>query len=104
MISIGRTLKRFRSEQQLSQKELAERAGLTPSFLSLVENDKRTPSLVVISRLADALSLPEEILLWDAVEIPPDLSEKDRRLCSTAKLIVRRYYESTNVTEVEDQA
>ena len=103
MISIGKTIRRLRIERDVSQQDLAKDARLTPSFLSLVENDRRQPSLVVIRRLADALAVPEEILIWDAVELPQSLGEKDRRLCETAKLIVRRFYEAENAQSAESE-
>jgi transcriptional regulator with XRE-family HTH domain len=94
MISIGKTIKKLRIERGLSQQDLAEICDLTASFLSLVENDRRSPSLAVIRRLAAALCVPEEVVIWDAVELPKDLDESDRRLCEMAKLIVRRLYEA----------
>jgi len=95
MIRIGTTIKRLRVEKGISQKALAGLADLTPSFLSLVENERRAPSIAAISRLAMALDLPAEVLIWDAVTLPPELPEDDRRLCEIAKLIVRRIYESS---------
>lgn len=94
MLKLGKTIRRLRLERQMSQQDLAGSAELTPSFLSLLENDHRNPSLSVLKRLAKALDVPEEVLLWDAVELPKNLAEKDRRLCEMAKLIVRRYYEA----------
>jgi transcriptional regulator with XRE-family HTH domain len=94
MISIGKTIRKLRIERGISQQDLAEDADLTPSFLSLVENGRRRPSLAVIQRLASSLLVPEEILIWDSVELPNNLNEKDRRLCEMAKMIVRRFYEA----------
>jgi transcriptional regulator with XRE-family HTH domain len=94
MIQLGMTIKRLRLEQGMSQKALAEQANLTPSFVSLIENDHRVPSVAVIGRMASALGIPDEVLIWDAVELPRNLNENDRRLCEMAKLIVRRFYES----------
>src|SRR5438552_2246067 len=94
MIRLGKTIRRLRLEQGISQQELARTAELTASFLSLLENDHRRPSLTVLRRLATAFKVPEEVLVWDAVELPNDLPEKDRRMCELAKLIVRRYYEA----------
>lgn len=96
MIQLGMTIKRLRLERKLSQKALAEGANLTPSFVSLIENGHRIPSVAVIGRMASALGLPEEVLIWDAVELPRNLNEDDRRLCEMAKLIVRRFYETLN--------
>lgn len=94
MIRLGKAIRRIRQEREVSQQELARSAELTPSFLSLVENDRRQPSLSVLRRLAGALGVPEEVLIWESVELPLDLSETDLRMCELAKIIVRRFYES----------
>lgn len=96
MIHLGKTIRKLRIEREISQQELARCADLTPSFLSLVENDRRRPSLMVLRRLAAALEVPEEVLIWDAVELPLDLPESDRRMCEMAKMIVRRFYEASH--------
>lgn len=38
-----------------TQKEVAERAGISESFYSLIENGNRRPSVEVAKRLGDAL-------------------------------------------------
>jgi transcriptional regulator with XRE-family HTH domain len=78
----------------LSQKELARRALITPSFLSQVEGDHRKASLTVLERIAEAMGVAPEVLLWEAVELPKGMNEDDRRMCEFAKLIVRRMYEN----------
>ena len=95
MIRLGMTIKKLRLERGVSQKQLAEEAQLTPSFVSLIEHNRRDPSIAAIARLAAALNVPPEVVIWDAVQIPPHVNEKDRRLCEMAKLIVRRFYESS---------
>jgi len=97
MFQLGKTIKRLRTETGLSQRELAEAAGLTPSFLSLIESGEREPSLATIRSLAKALKTPAEIVIWDAVEVPKNLNKEDRRLCEMAKLVVRRYFETSDV-------
>ena len=100
MIRIGKTIKKLRVEKGMSQAELAQAADITPSFLSLIENDHRAPSLSALHRIADGLGLPEEVLIWDAVRLPDNLGEEDRRLCEVAKLIVRRFYEATDAVAI----
>ncbi len=82
----------------MSQRALAHAAKITPSFLSLVENDRRMPSLKVLERIAKPLGIPAEVIVWDAVELPKKLTSKDRSLFDTAKAIVRRYYEAADVS------
>lgn len=104
MIEIGKSIRRLRNERSLSQQELAEQADLTPSFLSLVENGRRRPSLAVLRRIADALQLPEEALIWDAVQLPTGISADDLRICEIAKLIVRRLCEESYAARADIEA
>ena len=72
----GRALKVARAISGLQQKELAERAGLDASYLSLIEVGKRKPSLSAIAKLSKALELPQHLFMLLASE-PDDLSIAD---------------------------
>jgi transcriptional regulator with XRE-family HTH domain len=93
MLALGQAIRSLRTIKGISQKDLAERAEITPSFLSLVEGNHRAASLTVLRRIAEALEVAPEVLIWEAVELPEGLSEEDRRMCEFAKVIVRRVYE-----------
>ena len=54
---VGLRVRELRSIRQLSQEELAHRAAIHVTYLSGLENGKRNPSLLVLSRLADSLSV-----------------------------------------------
>lgn len=102
MLKLGKTIKRIRNDLGITQGQLASCADVTPSFLCLLENDKRHPSTEVLRRIANALKVPEEVLIWDAVDVPNDLSRRDRRLCEMAKRIVRRYFEACDENARQD--
>lgn len=102
MLAIGNAIRVIRTQKGVSQKDLAAQAAITPSFLSLVESDKRSASIKVIERIAAALEVPAEVLIWEAVELPPTLSEKDRRMCEIAKVIVKGIYENA-ASSTDDQ-
>ncbi len=54
-MTLGEKIKQLRTEQGLTQPQLAERAGIEQSYLSKLENDKATPSYDIIARVAGAL-------------------------------------------------
>ena len=54
---LGRSLKRARVERGLTQRELADVAGIAEKYLSRLELGLATPSVFVASRLANALEL-----------------------------------------------
>lgn len=94
MLELGKAIRLLRARKGISQKHLAEGAEITPSFLSLVEGNHRAASLTVLKRIANALDVAPEVLIWEAIELPEGLSEQDRQMCEFAKVIVRRVYEN----------
>lgn len=55
---LGPRIRERRHELGLSLHELADRTGLTASFLSLIERDRNEPSLDSLRRIAEALQVP----------------------------------------------
>ena len=63
-MALAMNLKRARSEQHLTQQELAERCGLSTNYLATVEIGGKFPSADTLEKLAIALSLkPYELFL-----------------------------------------
>jgi len=58
MPSLGERIKALRLERELQQRQLAEKAELTPSMVSQIESGRLTPSLNTLGRIAAALSVP----------------------------------------------
>lgn len=56
---IGDIIKKIRIEKGLTSKQLAELTNLTPAYLSMLENGKRTnPSTEILHSIANALQVP----------------------------------------------
>jgi transcriptional regulator with XRE-family HTH domain len=56
--NIGYAVAKRRAELDLSQEQLAERAGLHRTYVSDVERGMRNLSVLTLERLADALDIP----------------------------------------------
>ena len=57
-VNIGRALRALRTKHDLSIRALAEKSGLAVNTLSLIENDKTSPSVATLQQLAVALEMP----------------------------------------------
>ena len=57
-INLGARVRQFRNMRGLSLRELAARAGTTPSMLSQMENNGVNPSINTLKSLAAALQVP----------------------------------------------
>ncbi|MDE0011470.1 MAG: helix-turn-helix transcriptional regulator [Candidatus Poribacteria bacterium] len=54
---ISEKIKKLREECDWSQSDLAKKAGITASAISMIERGQRVPSLVVIRKISDALKV-----------------------------------------------
>jgi transcriptional regulator with XRE-family HTH domain len=62
-LEIGGRLKEIRLRLSMSQKELADKCDVSPSFISQVENNQISPSLTSFVQMCDALGVsPAELL------------------------------------------
>lgn len=61
----GKNVRRVRQQRKLTQEQLAFEAEIDLTYVGGIERGKRNPSLIVMSRIADALSVPLPKLLGD---------------------------------------
>jgi transcriptional regulator with XRE-family HTH domain len=57
-VSVGIALRMLRAKRDLTIRALAEKSGLAVNTLSLIENDKTSPSVATLQQLAFALQVP----------------------------------------------
>jgi transcriptional regulator with XRE-family HTH domain len=62
---VGRNVRRLRQQEGLTQEQLAFEAEIDLTYVGGIERGKRNPSLMVMARIADALSVPLPRLLGD---------------------------------------
>ena len=81
-MSIGAAIKLCRDRKKLTLSELSEKSGLSVSYISLLENNKRDPNLSKVESISDALNIPLSLLLFlsekkEKIEsLNPELAEK----------------------------
>ena len=67
-MNYGKALRISRAIAGLQQRELADRAGLNASHVSLIEKGSRNPSVGAITKLCDAMKIPESLFTMLAAE------------------------------------
>jgi transcriptional regulator with XRE-family HTH domain len=72
--AFGAEVRRRRLQAGLSLHQLAERAGVTPNYIGVVELGKRNPSLLVLEALARGLGVASGELLGGSA-LPPKALE-----------------------------
>lgn len=88
---IGRRLRNYRTQQKLSQEELAERCGLHPTYIGQVERGEKNATIESISKIASGLTIPLSTL-FENIE---DYTSDDSNYPATAYSLVQSVPEST---------
>lgn len=66
MGSFAERLINAREKKNLTQKQLAEKLGITPTRLNYWEKGKREPNIEMIGKLAEALDVsPDSLMGWE---------------------------------------
>lgn len=60
---IGERIRRFRTEQKLSQEELAFLAEIHPAYIGNVERGEKCPTVETLYKIANGLKIPLHKLL-----------------------------------------
>lgn len=68
---VGRNVKFYRKKKGLSQEKLGFDCELHRTYISGIERGLRNPTVEILQRIADALSIPAFKLLIDDREQPP---------------------------------
>jgi transcriptional regulator with XRE-family HTH domain len=78
------------------QRELAKRVGISASMLSLVEADKREPSIGVLRAIGRALEIPTSVLF--AVALADDDIERGTKMSQKVRLLTEDIFEAARLS------
>lgn len=105
-MTIGMAIKTLRASAGLQQQELAARVGISASFLSLIERDKRDPTVRVLRDIGNSLGVPPGVLVAAALQsdMPPTSAEAAKIDESIQNLVraAHHYVLSTRLNEVAE--
>lgn len=74
---IGKNIKKYRLERGMSQEALAEKCGCSNSHIGQIENNRGVPSLDMIVRIANTLSVTVDQLLRENYAAPEKVYLKE---------------------------
>lgn len=70
-MTVGESIKSLRTASGLLQRDLAKRAGISASLLSLVEKGRREPTIPLLRAIGRALEIPPGVLVVVALADDP---------------------------------
>jgi len=96
ILQIGKKLKEIRTGRKITQEELADMAGISPSFLGMIERGERILSIMTLFRLCKALDVTSDALLESGfvherkVRYSADAAEEDPVIARIANVLKNR--------------
>jgi len=90
-MQLGSAVKELRRRAELRQEELARNVGITQSYLSQIENDRKDPNLSTLRRIAQELGVSVPILFFlsmDEEDVRPDREEAFGRIFPKFKALI----------------
>ena len=67
-MTFGQNLKAIRKRMKLTQTEMAERIGISQSYLADIEHNRKNISLAVVIRIAKSLNISVNKLINDDIK------------------------------------
>ena len=96
--SIGKRIKGYRTQRNISQEELSERINAGPRYITKVENAVIRPSLESMVYIANALNVSSDDLLHDNLTVSTSILHFSNLKYSRAFL--RLYFSYTVIQEI----
>ena len=82
-VLLGERIKFWRQQKNLTQEQLAEKVGVTPGFISLIEIGKRRVSLESLLSICTELEITlNELLVGNQIPQPSDYNAEFAELIS----------------------
>ena len=99
-VALGKRIRTYRQEKDMTQQLLAEKTSLVPSNISHIERAKTKVSLPTLVRIANVLGVSMDQLLGDSLRQTVEIAEEDIALllkdCTpTEKKIIRDIVSAT---------
>lgn len=105
--TLGSYIRRARSAKRVTLRQLAAAVGVTPSYISDIENDRRAPSEDLLQRIAEHLELDLDELLALRGRLDQATEEYLRRFPAAVKLfrrIAKQELDESQLAELERRA
>ena len=99
-MQIGQAIKICRERKGISRSRLSEITNFSPSYLSLIENNKRELSISKLNKIADALEIPTSVLVFLASD-KSEFESINSELAEKFSLLALKLMEKSRDSEAE---
>lgn len=92
MITKGKLLRLLRLSLSIRQDAAAAKAGISPSYLSLIEAGKKQPSNGMLNLLADTYGIPSILLYWNDDDLKRTESKEEKAIVTSINECIEQLF------------
>lgn len=101
-MKIGSTIRKLRKEKGLKQGEFSLLCNISQTYLSLVENNQKEPTLSTLKLIANTLGVSVPILIFlsiDEDDVPNNKREIFNAIAPSLKSLMKQIYTDDRIGE-----
>ena len=90
------TIRSLRADKKMSQAQLATLAGLSTTYIALVESGKKSTTLISLQKISEALGIPFPILSFmslDVQDIKPEKRDAYNVIAPAINSMLKSFFE-----------
>lgn len=88
-MDVGLALREIRKRSEKKQQDVADEAGISVAYMSMIENGSRLPTISVLKKISQVYGVPLPAILW--LGIPPKEVKKNTQAFHRANLYINDY-------------
>ncbi|MFM7023099.1 MAG: helix-turn-helix domain-containing protein [Flavobacteriales bacterium] len=99
-MDLGTAIKNARKQKQIKQYAFAEKCGISPTYLSQLENNLKEPTIAKLEIIANKLGMPLPILFFmalDEKDVSPEKQYAYNLLVPSVKSMIQEFFIPENV-------
>lgn len=100
-MSLGQRIRQRRLALNITQQDLADALNITPQHISVIEQDKATPSVTLLPKLAEQLGVSTDYLLSGKegiiTDIIPAIKANNKLTLKAKRSLIALVEELTNL-------
>lgn len=89
-MKVGDAIKSIRKERRLKQSDFATHIGISQTYLSQIENNKRNPNISILETIGKKLEIPLPVIMFLAIE-ESDVSENKREVYNSVNTVMKDF-------------
>jgi len=98
-MTLGNAIKLIRTARNVKQRDLASQLNVSPNYLSMLEANRRAPSVAFLKKIALELRVPSGLFLLWAEGNTSGLSERNAAKVRELLIRIQTIYLSDNPNE-----